>query len=410
MGAEIAIRFFRRGTEVLLVQCDCPSSNQRRPVSVPLDDRSDSAVAERLRLTLDPEMSATLVRRGDPIAAEDDTTQRTVHPFLFECDSRELTLSESITDHEWVQPPLMLDRDTDPWMWDAYLAVAPSVRTVREDVEHGATYVSLRALEVLRDRAAVAAASGDGYESLTELARELRRARGSMGVIETRINRVMATADRTPVSVRERAIKACADAVRADQTAAELVAPRLGDRILTLSRSETVYTALLAASPQSVFVAESRPAQEGIDTAERLAENGLDVTVLVDAAIEGLVAAGNIDTVLIGADSVFADGSVTNKVGSRTAMRAGNDADLDCVVLCSIDKVVPDISVDPEYGPVEAVYDGTAALTVYNPTFERVPAADVTEIATERGTHSPDDLDSIAEKHASYRDWDENRR
>lgn len=38
---------------------------------------------------------------------------------------------------------------------------------------------------------------------------------------------------------------------------------------------------------------------EPIDVAERLAKTGIDVTVLVDAAMEGIIASGAVDTVLL---------------------------------------------------------------------------------------------------------------
>ncbi len=154
-----------------------------------------------------------------------------------------------------------------------------------------------------------------------------------------------------------------------------------------------------------VYVAESRPAREGIGVAERLAETGIDVTVLIDAAIEGLVASGTVDTVVVGADAVLADGSVVNKVGARTAIRAGNEANIDGYAVCSRDKIVLRRDFDTESGPSEAVYEGDADLGVHNPTFERVPATVLSGIITEDGVHSPDGVESIARSHASYCEW-----
>lgn len=411
-GEVIAAGFFRHGTDVLLVRGGDRSRHRWDAVSVRIkgsngrDGNEGMSAPDRLSAAVGGSLEATLVRSGDEIDTEGGERRRRIQPYLFECANREVTLAGSVTAHEWVQPPAICDRETVAGLWDAYRAVAPSSRTVREDTEHGAGYVSLRALEVLRDRATGAVGSGGSYESIASVARRLNRARPSMGVVRTRIDRVMAEADRTPESVRDRAIEACTEAVRAERAAAERVVSRLGERVLTLSRSGTVDTALKAATPASVFVAESRPAREGVGVAEELSEAGIDVTVLVDAAMGQLVASGQIDTVLVGADSVLADGSVVNKIGTRTAMEAGRSAGIDRFVVCSRDKVVPETTFDPEPGPPDSVYAGDADIGVYNPTFERVPAREISAIVTEAGVYAPGDVEPIAEEHRSYREWD----
>ncbi len=405
MCAEAAVGFFRHGTEILLYRNGASPASLWRTVSVPVDGSRTGSIPERLASATGRPDAVTLRRHAAPITVGNGTDRR-IHPFLFECDTREVTVGPSDAAHEWVQPPTLLDRKTESGLFEAYLAVAPSVRTVREDTDHGAAYLSLRALEVLRDRAAAAGEGGNTYDSVAETARRLRRARPSMGVIGVRIDRVMASADRTPESVRNLAIAACSNAVDADRAAAERAASLLGDRVLTLSRSGTVESALEAADLRSVFVAESRPGREGIGAAERLAGGGLDVTVLADAAIEGLVAGGEIDTVLVGADTVLEDGSVVNKVGSRTAMGAATESGIDGYAVCSRDKIVPETTFDPEPGPADAIYEGAADLAVHNPTFERVPPEMVSAVVTEAGVYGPEEIDQIAREHGTYRDWE----
>ncbi len=405
MGTETAVGFFRHGVEILLSRNEGVSPSPWWTVSVSVEDGRAGSVPERLT-SIAGRPDATLLRRVEPLPAGDDTDRR-IRPFLFECDTRDVTVGPPDAVHEWTQPPALFDRDTEPWLWDAYLAVAPSVRTVREDTDHGAAFLSLRALEVLRDRAASVAEDGGTYEQVADTARQLRSARPSMGVIGVRIDRVMTSAERTPESVRERAIAACADAVDADRRAAKRVASLLGDHVLTLSRSGTVESALEVADPRSVLVAESRPDREGVDTAERLSAAGIDVTVLTDAAIEGILADGEADTVLVGADTVLADGGVVNKVGTRTAMRAATESGADGYVVCSRDKIVPETTFDPEPGPPEAIYAGGADLAVHNPTFERAPPEVVPAIVTEADVYTPDGIEPIARKHASYRRWDD---
>lgn len=403
--------FLRHGAEILLVRrSDSVGTYAGRWGGV--SGYAEGSPEEAARWEIDEETglleSATFVRQADPIAVEDDDRgiRWLVHPSLFDCDSTDVVPNEELADYEWVQPPAILDRETVPKLWETYAAVAPTVDSVATDADHGAAYISIRALEVLRDRATVAARDDAGYESVADVARRLRDCRPSMGVVSNRINRVMATADTSAASVRDRAIEACRRAVDADAEAAAEAAERLGDRVLTLSRSGTVLDVLLAATPSAVFVAESRPAREGVGVAERLAAAGIDSTLCVDAAM-GDVVSNDIDTVLVGADSVLADGAVVNKVGTRLAALAAADAGADCYAVCARDKIVPETESDAASGPPEAVYDGAAPVRVYNPTFEATSADLFTAVVTEGGVFDTSDIERVADEHAALAAWND---
>lgn len=427
----------RHGTEVLLRRrSDAVGTYPGRWGFVSGD--AEGSPAEQARREIAEEVGlledCRLVRSADPLTVDDGLGVRWhVHPFLFECGSTAVVPNEEVADLEWVQPPAIRERETVPGLWETYRAVAPSVETVRSDDEHGSAHVSLRALEVLRDRAAdvVASdtatpdASGDfdsgggydtgggdntsgGYDAVADCARDLRDARRSMGVIATRVDRVMATADRSPGSVLDRAVEACDRAVSADADAAANGVDAVGDRVLTLSRSGTVLATLRRADPDAVFVAESRPAREGVAVAEALADDGLDVSLCVDAAMAHVVERETVDTVLFGADAVLADGTVVNKVGSRLAALAAASAagPVDCLVVCSRDKIVPDAEPTLESGPPGAVYEGDGDVGVHNPTFEGVPPDLVDGVLTEDGALSTDDVAAVAAEHEAFANWD----
>ncbi|QLD85619.1 NUDIX domain-containing protein [Natronomonas halophila] len=402
--------FLRHGTEVLLVRRGESVGSYPGKwggVSGFAEGTPHEAARWEIAEEVDLLTAVTQVRSADPIPVEDDDrgTRWLVHPYLFDCESTDVTLNEELVDYEWVQPPEILRRETVPKLWAAYAAVAPSVESVRADTDHGSAYISLRALEVLRDRAAVAAERGDGdYGSL---ARDLRDARPSMGAVVNRINRVMATAETTPESVLEAATEACQRAVNSDAEAAEAAMSVLGERVLTLSRSGTVLDALREATPEAVYVAESRPAREGVDAADELADAGLDVTVFVDAAVAEVIRTEDVDTVLFGADTVLSDGTVVNKVGSHPAALAAETAGVDCYAVCSRDKIVPGTEADREPGPPNAVYDGDADVGVLNPTFEAVPAERLDGVITEDGPLSASDVAAVADEHAALAEWPE---
>lgn len=416
MTRDFAVCFLRVGTEILLVRGAYPDADgiglpaERWGVlSAGVGGDPKTAARRAVEAVVSDPSSVSLLERGDPVvvAPNDDESRLRLRPFLFECSTRD-AVSDIHAEYEWCQPPRILDRETVAGLWEAYLEIAPSVETVRGDEAHGAAYISVRALEILRDSATTVAAEDGDYRDVEAIARAVTRARPTMGVVENRINRVMASADETAKSVRDRAMRACVDAIEADGAAAERAASLVGSRVLTLSRSGTVLEALEAARPEIVFVAESRPGREGIATAEALAAAGIDVTVLSDSAV-GSVVASDVDTVLVGSDSVLGDGRVVNKVGTHNAASAAAESGTKCVVVCSRDKIVPRTEFDPELGPPEEIRGDNGTLPVYNPTFEAVPAALVSGIATEDGVLSGGEVEDVAAEHAALARWDEDR-
>ncbi|EMA10876.1 Translation initiation factor 2B subunit, eIF-2B alpha/beta/delta family [Haloarcula vallismortis] len=365
--------------------------------------------------------AVTLVRRGDSFQVPDDDrgVRWVVHPFLFDCGARTVTTNEETTETVWVHPPEILTRKTVPRLWTSWDRVRPRVATVREDRTHGSAWLSLRALEVLRDEAALADAGrsddletaerdGDDWDALAALAVELREARPSMVVVANRINRAMAAVTKaSPTAVERAGTEALNHAITADRVAAAVAAERAGDRLATLSRSGTVREVVDATAPEAVLVAESRPGGEGVGIAETLAESAA-VTLTTDAAFGHELDAWSADTLVVGADRVFADGRLINKAGTRSAALSAAAADVDCYAVCATDKIAPQAEWDREERDSREVYDGNAEIVVSNPTFDVTPASAVTVI-TERGVLEPTDIEEIADAHRDRSEWAERR-
>jgi translation initiation factor 2B subunit (eIF-2B alpha/beta/delta family) len=409
MADVVTVFLRRRGRTLLVRRSDAVGTyrGQWGGVSGYVEgDPADALVDARRELEEEVGvLDATHVRTGDPVEVVDGDREWTVHPFLFEWnDTGDLTLNEELTTAEWVHPPTIFDRETVPALWDAYEAVAPTVADVRDDETHGSAYISIRALEVLRDRAAVA----DDWNAVAAVARALRDARPSMAALATRVDRVMYEADRTPEAVRERARDAVDDAVRADEAAAANAADLLSGTVLTLSRSGTVTETLLGARPERVVVAESRPACEGVDVAETLARAGLDVTLTTDAAVGYVLAEESVDAAVVGADTVFSDATVANKVGTRLLALAAARDEVPLYVVTARDKITPgDDEFHPEFGADDAVYDGDADVDVCNPTFDRTPPDLVTGVVTEGGVLDADGVAAVAAEHGHLAGWDD---
>ncbi|RRJ28639.1 NUDIX domain-containing protein [Halocatena pleomorpha] len=359
--------------------------------------------------------TARCVRSGEPLSVTDDRydTEWIVHPYLFDCDSRAVEPNKEIAEYEWVSPVEIHRRETVPGLWAAYERVAPTVDTVAADDEHGAEYLSLRALELLRDAASVRE-YGTTDRSLSQLARRLQTARPNMSVVATRINRVMydAGADASVLGAAERAIKRV---LSARDRVTEAGVDQLPEEptVLTLSRSGTVRRTLeRVEGALDVYVAVSRPGGEGIAVAESLSSTA-DVTLLPDGAIAHALSTAEIDAVLLGADTVLADGRVVNKVGTRTAAIAAAHEGIPVYAVTTEDKIRPEQQrTDSPDQPVNSgggeatVYDGTVDLDVLAPIFDVTPAALIT-VVTEDGPQSVADIERTATRHREYTTWDQ---
>ncbi len=141
--------------------------------------------------------------------------------------------------------------------------------------------------------------------------------------------------------------------------------------VVTLSRSDSVLTALRsvrgARRPQRISVLESRPGGEGRAFAEDLRRAGLPARVIPDRRGPGEV--GRTDLLLIGADTVFSDGSVAHKVGTKSLARAAAARGVPVVVVAGSSKFS----------------GGPPPRRGLPPLFDRTLARDIHEYWTDRG-------------------------
>lgn len=398
------------------------------------------AEAERLvRETFGPD-TADLVRSGAPITVPGDEERSwLVHPFLFDVEIRPSDTTDRFAASEWAPATTIRDREAVPMLWETYCRIAPSLETLRTDEVHGASWLSVRALEVLRDEAATA----DTRAELAELARELVDVRPGMVAIGNRVNRVVAefvgdggggedgdgdgegnengTASSLLIDeLHDRSVAAIERAVTADRDAARAAAARLEPRgslrdrdgpVVTLSRSETVLAALseldscTAGAGPDVIVGESRPDREGVAVAETLAESDVGVTLAADLALPWLLARRDAGCVLVGADTIDPGGGVYNKAGTYGLALAADRAGVPVVVVASTAKVAPGAGFRQERSDPAAVYAGSSGVDVATPRFDRTPPDLVTAIVTEEGVRSPDDVEEIATRHREHAAW-----
>ncbi len=359
---------------------------------------------------LDPVDDVNFVRAGESVPVEDAAldTRWIVHPSLFDAATRAVRPTEETETVEWVPPTEILRRETVPELWTSYDRVRPRVDTVSADREHGSAYLSIRALEVLRDEAALAVEGrrDADWDSFRDLAGRLVEARASMPVVTIRVDRAMSatTDEQRAHALEEAATTGIERALRADAEAAATAAAQLrGARIATLSRSGTVMATIEQADPVAVLVAESRPGGEGATVAGSLASStDASVTLTTDAAFTDLLA--DWEALVVGADAILADGRLVNKVGTRGAVLTAAHDGVDVTVVAASDKITPRRDVDPDEQSGEAL-GATTGVETANPTFGETPLDIVDRIVTERGILDPDDISRIAADHRERSAW-----
>jgi methylthioribose-1-phosphate isomerase len=149
-----------------------------------------------------------------------------------------------------------------------------------------------------------------------------------------------------------------------------------------------------------VVASETRPLLQGARlTAWELGRLGIPFRICVDGAGPYLMARGEVDGVVLGADRICANGDVVNKVGTYAHALGAQAAGLPFV------SVAPESTVDSQTasgqdveiedrGAAEVLSFGSARVApegagAVNPAFDVTPAALVTAIVTERRVIRP---------------------
>jgi len=147
-----------------------------------------------------------------------------------------------------------------------------------------------------------------------------------------------------------------------------------------------------------VFVDETRPLLQGSRlTAWELEAAGVPHTVVADAAAGSLLAGGEVECVLVGADRIAANGDTANKIGTYPlSVLAGRHGVPFYVVAptSTVDLATPSGAEIPieERDPREV----TPRFPARNPAFDVTPAELITAIVTELGVHRAPYAESLS--------------
>jgi len=295
---------------------------------------------------------------------------------------------------------------------------AQIVRDIREDREHGASWL---AREAARQMALAAAGEGDAEERLSRvraLGQALAQARPSMATIANTVARVwmVGAAQAGDAQAQLEALRAEALEIDARwNSAAEGMAAwarhALSGTVYTHSRSGSVEQTLTTLArervghePLRVIVAESRPGGEGVGLAGALAAAGAQVTLVADSACAVFIEQAAL--VVVGADSVHSDGAVVNKVGTRTLALVAQAAGKPVYALAERLKVTPDSYplVIEEMNPAELLPQPISGVLARNIYFDVTPARLIPHVITESGPTDKRDIALLAvEAERAYR-------
>jgi ribose 1,5-bisphosphate isomerase len=294
--------------------------------------------------------------------------------------------------------------------------LAPEVEETAEDIAEmeirGAATIARAAAEALeaQARASDADAPAGFREDMRAAARRLRETRPTAVSLPNALRYVLQSMEGTTVpDLRTSTVEAAesfrAQLERAQDDLGEIGANRLrdGDTIMTHCHSTDALACVRAALDDGkeidAIVKETRPRKQGHITAEQLREWDVPVTLVVDNAARRYL--DDVDHVLVGADSIAADGSVINKIGTSGLAVNARERGTPIMVAAQTLKLHPDTltghTVEIEMrDETEVLTDEARAdigdVTVENPAFDVTPPRYVDAIVTERGQFPPESI------------------
>lgn len=157
-----------------------------------------------------------------------------------------------------------------------------------------------------------------------------------------------------------------------------------------------IRTAYLQGKVEHVFACETRPRQQGLRlTAWELTRDGIPFHAVVEGAVASLMARGDVDFVVAGADRIAANGDTANKIGTFSLACLAQKFGIPFVIAAPSSTVDPrtacggDIPIEErdacEVTHIEGIPVAPDGCPVWNPAFDVTPAELITALVTEKG-------------------------
>ncbi len=159
-----------------------------------------------------------------------------------------------------------------------------------------------------------------------------------------------------------------------------------------------VYAAAAQGKVARVYADETRPVGQGARlTVWELAQVGIPTTLICDNMAASLMAAGEVDAVIVGADRIARNGDVANKIGTYGVAILAHEHGIPFYVAAPFSTVDPTLAsgsgIVIEHRPASEVLPNPIdGVDVWNPAFDVTPARYISKIVTEKGAFSPEEL------------------
>lgn len=274
------------------------------------------------------------------------------------------------------------------------------INTVCSDRDHGSRWLVHESVSILRDLAREMPANAD--EQMRQLHHSgctIARSRPAMAALASAVAQVLSAQGGAP-AIAQAAQNLLDDYATATQRMAEHARSYVQGRVMTCSISGTVLDVLLACRQQiaEVFVLEGRPRYEGRAMAQSLSQQGIAVTLITDA--QAAIFLPQCQCIVVGADSILANGDVLNKAGTALLAWAGQGYHIPFYVCCESLKIAPYAwsgnHLLEEKEPGEVLDQPIPGVRVRNFYFDHTPYNLVSKIITERGLLQQSSIQEIA--------------
>jgi methylthioribose-1-phosphate isomerase len=167
-----------------------------------------------------------------------------------------------------------------------------------------------------------------------------------------------------------------------------------------------IRAAIAAKKEVRVLASETRPLLQGARlTAWELARDHIPVTLVTDSMVASIMARGEIDAVIVGADRIARNGDVANKIGTyaHAVVAAAHGVPFYVAapwstvdLACENGAAIPiEERAQDEVLAIESVRLAPAGVTARNPAFDVTPAKLIRAIYTERGAVAPVDIANL---------------
>ncbi len=159
---------------------------------------------------------------------------------------------------------------------------------------------------------------------------------------------------------------------------------------------------------EEVYATESRPRYQGHLTAKELSEYGIKVNLIVDSAVRYFIE--DVDYVIVGADTITANGALINKIGTSMIALAAKEARVPFIVAAETYKFSPktllgELVVIEERSAEEVAGKEIRSLKnvrIRNPAFDATPRGYIDLIVTEIGAIPPEMAYVIIKERLGY--------